>query len=199
MATTTAMPKMTAEEFYVWANRPERGGRLYELEAGEVVEMQPPGEIHGLLCAWITHMMWEFALRRGSGRVLSNDTGLVVRRAPDTVRGPDIMFFLSSRRLEDASPRHVTDVPDLVTEVFSPNDRAGRLNHRIEQYHQSGVPLVWVVYPEDLTVSVYRPGEFPKTLDETDDLTGNGVLPDFRCRVSDFFELAAPPAPTASP
>jgi Uma2 family endonuclease len=189
-------PKMTAEEFFDWANRPENEGKHYELVDGEVVEMPSPGEIHGLVCSWIVHLLWLYVTRRGDGRVLSNDTGLVVRRGPDTVRGPDIMLFLTARRLVDASPGHVTDVPELIVEVRSPTDRDNRILRRVEQYHRRGVPLVWVVDPEDRVVTAYRPNEFPKVLDEADDLTGNGVLPDFSSKVADLFALPdAPPAP----
>jgi hypothetical protein len=31
--------------------------------------------------------------------------------------------------------------------------------------------------------------EFHRVLDETEELTGNGVLPDFVCRVTDLFTL----------
>ena len=37
-------------------------------------------------------------------------------------------------------------------------------------------------------VAVYQPGEFPEP-DETDELTGNSVLPEFRCRVAEFFAV----------
>ena len=39
---------MTAEEFWEWANRPENEDRLWELERGEVIEMPPPGTVHGV-------------------------------------------------------------------------------------------------------------------------------------------------------
>lgn len=193
---TVSTPKMTAEEFFAWANRPENADRRFELVNGEVEEMPSPGEIHGLICGWVVHLLWLYVSRRGQGRVLSNDTGLVVRRGPDTVRGPDVMFFLTSRQLVDASLGHVTDVPDLIVEVLSPTDRHGRTLKRIGQYLKRGIPLAWVIDPEDHTLTVYRPNEFPKLLDEQDELTGNGVLPDFSCRVADLFTLPgqAPPA-----
>jgi Uma2 family endonuclease len=196
MATAITTP-MTAEEFFDWANRPENADRYFELENGKVVEMPSPGELHGLLCSWIVHLLWLYVSRRGHGRVLSNHTGLVVRRNPDTVRGPDVMFFPTTRRLEDASLGPVTDVPALVVEVYSPSDKASRLNRRIAQYHTRGVPLVWIVYPEDRAVDVHRPGKAAESLDESDELAAPDVLPDFRCRVADLFAL--PGQPPAGP
>jgi Uma2 family endonuclease len=46
-----------------------------------------------------------------------------------------------------------------------------------------------VVDPEVRSVTVYRPGQIMVVLDDTEELTGEDVLPDFRCRVADFFRL----------
>src|SRR5262245_24691409 len=104
---TVGTKRMTAEEFFDWLQRPENQHRLFELEAGEVVEMPPPGELHGILCGWIAHLLWRYVLQRGQGSVSSNDTGLLVKRDPDTVRGPDLMLFEESRRLDDLNRRFV--------------------------------------------------------------------------------------------
>ncbi|MBX9583216.1 MAG: Uma2 family endonuclease [Gemmataceae bacterium] len=198
---TTAATGMTAEEFYDWANRPENDGRRLELDEGEVVEMPSPGEVHAYVCGFVVRVLTEYLIRRRSGYLLTNDCGLIVRRRPDTVRGPDIMLFLENRTLDQMSRGFCERVPPLVVEVFSPSDRPGRLNRRIDQYHRRGVALVWVVYPEERTVNVCRPDEFPKVLDETDELTGNGILPDFACPVRDLFGFPdlPPTAPTPRP
>lgn len=193
---TKTTPKMTAEQFFEWANREENAGKWYELEDGEVVEMPSPGEVHALVCWFVIKVLTDYVLRRGSGHLLTNDCGLIVRREPDTVRGPDVMLFLDDLTLDNARRGHTDRVPALVVEVFSPSDKPGRLNRRIDQYHRRGVTLVWVVYPEERTVNVCRPNEFPKVLDETDELTGNGVLPDFSRQV---IELFTPPTQPATP
>jgi Uma2 family endonuclease len=198
MATdTTTAPVMTAEEFFEWANRPENAGGRYELENGKVVEMPSPGVRHGTVCWLLNGIVFQYLSRRGSGHAVSNDAGLVVQRKPDTVRGPDLMLFLDATRYDDLEPKYTERIPSLVAEVRSPTDRHGKTLRRIEQYHKRGVPLVWLVDPEELTVTVYRPNEFPKVLDETDELTGNGVLPDFTCRVADLFTLPGSPATPA--
>jgi Uma2 family endonuclease len=196
MAITTAT-KMTAEEFFEWANRPEFADKRLELDNGEVVEMPSPGEAHALVCWLVIKVLTEYVVRRGRGHILTNDCGLVVRRNPDTVRGPDVMLSLDDLSLDDASPGHSTRVPTLVVEVYSPSDKPAQYGRRVEQYHERGVPLVWVVYPEERSVAVCHPNEFPKTLDETDELTGNGVLPDFACKVRDLFTSPGAPPPSS--
>jgi Uma2 family endonuclease len=193
---TVATAKMTAEEFFAWSNRPENAGKRCELVEGEVVEMPPPGDVHGTICAWITYLFWDFARRRGRGRVTSNDTGLVVERDPDTTRGADVMFFDESRGLDELPSSYPTGVPRVVVEVMSPSDRWTKTRHRVQQYLGHGVPLIWVVDPIRRTVTVFRPDELQQVLDETDTLTGNGVLPDFECKVAELFALPGA-APTA--
>jgi Uma2 family endonuclease len=188
---------MTAEEFFEWANRPENAGRRLELENGRVVEMPSPGELHGLFCWLVTKVLTDYVFRRGIGYLLTNDSGLLVRRNPDTVRGPDVMVQLESRSLDQMSRKFSERVPELIVEVFSPSDKPSRLTRRIAQYHKRGVPLVWGVYPDDRSVDVYRPNTATVTLEEADELAAPDVLPDFSCRVADLFTLPGQP-PAAS-
>jgi Uma2 family endonuclease len=193
MSIGAATPLMTAEEFFEWANRPENANRLYELEAGRAVEVPSPGELHGFVCWLVIKLLTAYVGRRGAGYLCTNDTGLVVARGPDTVRGPDVMLYLESKRLDEMSRSFAQDIPALVVEVLSPSDRMSKTLRRVEQYHQRGVPLVWVVEPDARAIHVFRPNEFPRVLDESDDLTGNGVLPEFQHKVSDLFSTHGPP------
>jgi Uma2 family endonuclease len=193
---TVATPLMTAEEFATWTARPENQGRWWELDRGRVIEMPPPKYPHGTLCGWITHLLWSFAVRRGRGHVISNDTGLIVERGPDTVRGVDVMFIDESTPFERIPRTYVESVPALAVEVRSPDDRPNQMHRRVAQYLARGVPLVWVVDPEDQSVAVHRPGELPLVAEGDDELVGYDALPDFACKVADLFALPGqtPPA-----
>jgi Uma2 family endonuclease len=198
MATETTTTLMTAEEFFDWANQPERADRHFELENGRVVEMPSPGELHGVVCWLIGLVVGNYIFARGGGYVCTNDTGLIVRRGPDTVRGPDLMVFLAAKTVDQLNRGHADEVPAAVVEVFSPSDKPGQINRRIAQYHKRGVPLVWIVYPEDRTVDVHRVGRSPESLGEGDELIGGDDLPGFHCRVADLFTLpGSAPSPSA--
>src|SRR5947209_4856310 len=121
---------MTADEFWEWGNRPENAGKRAELVRGEIVEMSSPGEIHGTVCWWIGVLLGMFVVKRGKGRATTNDTGLVVAEGPDTVRGPDVIFFDESRPLETLNWKHSRQVPQLVIEVVSPNDKPNKITQR---------------------------------------------------------------------
>jgi Uma2 family endonuclease len=187
--TTIQTKPMTADEFYAWASRSENHDKLYELDEGKIVEMPPPGEFHGILYAFIAHLLWNYVIQRGKGSVCSNDTGLLIKRKPGTVRGPDIMLFDDSRPLHKLSRKFAERIPKLVVEVLSPSDQMAKVNRRISQFLKRGVPLVWLVDPETRSVTVYRPGKELRVVQETDELTGEDVLPKLRFQVADLFAL----------
>ncbi len=180
---------LTADDFADWLLRPENAGRRCELVQGKVVDMPSPTRFHGTVCFLISRILGNYIFARGAGSIATNDSGLIVRKNPDTVRGPDLMVFLSAAQLDDIRRRPSEEVPELVVEVLSPSDSQTRTLLRVQQYHARGVPLVWVVDPEERTVHVYAPNEFPMVLDESETLTGNGVLPDFECKVAELFAL----------
>src|SRR5262249_15606205 len=91
--TTVSTKPMSADEFWDFVHRPENADRDFELVRGEVVEMTKPGKRHGFVCANVVSILWSFARQRKKGYVCSNDTGVLVEHDPDTVRGPDVLFF----------------------------------------------------------------------------------------------------------
>jgi len=186
--TTATTPLMSVDDFTSWCNRPENTDRLFELDRGRIVEVPSPRRIHGLINWSIITILTDDIRPRG-GHVFTHDTGIILHRNPDTLRGPDIMLYLRPPTSDDMTATYVEDIPNLIVEVLSPDDRRSRTDRRIEQDLTRGVPLVWVVDPEDRVVTVHRPSEIQKVLDEADELTGNGVLPEFHCRVADLFTL----------
>jgi Uma2 family endonuclease len=184
---------MSAEEFYEWANRPENQDTLYELDEGKVVEVPPAGETHGVICFIIAYLLGKYVFQRGRGYVCTNDTGLLIKRKPGTVRGPDIMLFDENIPLHKLSRKWARRIPKLIVEVLSPSDQMAKVNRRISQYLKRGVPLVWLVHPDARSVTVYRPGKDFRVLQETDELTGEDVLPKLRIRVADLFALPGQP------
>jgi Uma2 family endonuclease len=180
---------MTAEEFLDWCSRPENRNRRFELDRGEIVEMPPPGTPHGFICGWIAHLLWNYVLQRKSGLVVTNDTGLLVSRGPDSVRGPDVILFEHAQPLEQLPRTPNPQIPLLIAEVISPSDTWPEMLRRVGQYTQRGVRLVWVFDPDTRTVTVFRPGEIQQVLTEQDALTGDGILPDLRLPVADLFRV----------
>lgn len=85
---------------------------------------------------------------------------------------------------------------DLVVEVISPGETSYDVAEKVEDYLANGFKLVWVVHPNTRTVNVHRTDGSVAKLYDRDEITGESVLPGFRCRVREFF--AQPAGPEAS-
>jgi Uma2 family endonuclease len=193
MMATAATKLMTAAEFFDWVHLAENRDRHFELEQGEIVEMSLPGERHGVVCGNAAWILGSYTRTRRKGYLCSNDTGLLLEEDPDTVRGADVTLYDEQRRYEDLEAKYSAKLPKLAVEVLSPNDYPGKTMRRVTQFLKKGIALVWLVDPEARNITVFRPGQEPVVLEEGDELTGMDVLPDFRCRVADFFAVPGEP------
>jgi Uma2 family endonuclease len=190
MSTITAATKpMTADEFYEWVHRPENANQWFELVRGKVIEMPPPQKRHGFVSVNVGRLLGNYTFRRRKGYVTGNDSGVILEKDPDTVRGPDIALYEDAQKYLELHPKYGEVPPRLAVEVLSPNDRADRVIRKITDYLNNGVEMVWLIDPEARTVTVYRANKGPLFLEEGDELTGQDVLPGFRCRVADIFFL----------
>jgi Uma2 family endonuclease len=186
---------LTAGQFREWVDRPENSGKRWELVRGVLNELpQWPPSFHSVHMR-VVGVLQEYVIRRGCGSVAFLADGLITSRNPDTVRCPAAMVFLDPPG-DDFPPRFTTEVPRLVVELVPSDEPLGRQARRTSDYVQFGVELIWVVDPDERYVVEYRPRRSPRVLDETDELTGNGVLPDFKCRVAELF---TPPGSSATP
>ena len=178
---------MTADEFYEFVHLPENRNRIFELDRGRAVEMSRPGIRHGVVCANVSFMLVAFTRQRNRGIVISNDAGLIVERDPDSVFGPDVFLYDEIISYDDLPQRWEDRPPTLVVEVLSPNDRTTKLNRRIGRFLAMGVPLVWVLDPEDSTMTVHQAHRPLVVLDATDEVTGLEFVADLKMKVADFF------------
>lgn len=78
-------------------------------------------------------------------------------------------------------------LPDLAIEISSPDDRPTRIADKLAFYLRAGVPLVWIVDPDDRTVAAYTPGQPPQVFSVGDVLDARPVLSEFSLPVSDLF------------
>lgn len=180
---------LTAEEFFDWANRPENRDRHFELEGGEFVEVSRPEERHGVVCGNVAYLLGAYVRQLGKGYVCPNDTGLILKRDPDTVRGPDVLLYLQPKRFDDLQIKYTERMPELVVEVLSPNDKSNRIPRRITTFLNRGVKLVWIIDPDDRSIALHRANRPPLVLEETDVLENIDELPAFRCAVAELFRV----------
>jgi Uma2 family endonuclease len=182
MSTQTRL--MTADEFLEMSD----DGLLHELVRGELVTMSLPGGRHGKVTLKIGRLVGNHVEDSHLGDTFAAETGFLIERDPDTVRGPDVAFVRAERLRQITNPdKHIPFAPDLVVEVISPTNRPDRVDEKVQEWLAAGSSAVWTVDPAAKTVTVHRPGSEPVTLTEDEVIVGGDVLPGFACRVGLFF------------
>lgn len=181
---TTKKKLMTAEEL---ARLPD-DGKCYELLDGELIELPPPKPRHGAVMFNTSFALGQHVKPRSLGHILVGDPGIILRRGPDRVRGPDICFFAAGRFPDDTLPDRYPDLPpDFVVEIVSPDQSRAYVRQKIEEWLASGVRLVWAMYPRTRTVVAYTGPAESKVYQADDVITGAPVLPEFSVAVADLF------------
>jgi Uma2 family endonuclease len=175
---------ITAEEFV------EKYSHQYaELIRGELKEYGMPSGRHGQVCLKTGRLIGNYVEQHNLGHTCSNDTSLLIRRNPDTVRGPDICYFSFSRIPPGPLPETVLEaIPELTCEVRSPSNTWTEIFGKIGDYLRRGVTAVLVLDPDGLTASVYRESNGQVVFHMGDTLTLPDVLPGFAVPVAKFFE-----------
>jgi Uma2 family endonuclease len=182
----TAQKLVTAEEFFHMPDPPD--GSMQELVKGVVVTMPRPGFQHGVCQLRVATIIDHFVRAQNLGRV-TVESGCRTDRGPDSVRGPEVAFWSADRLPLAEEPTGYPEMAaDFCVEIRSPHDRMSDLRKKVREYLENGVRMVWIVEPEDQTVTVYRrPGEGRAFSDDAV-ITGEDVLPGFSCSVADFFK-----------
>jgi len=176
-------PPLTVEQF---AQLPDDPFWRYELVRGRVVREPPVGVPHGSIAAKLAHFLLEFVEPRGLGSVRV-ESGYVLARDPDTVRGPDISFVRRERLESYGNGGWPHTPPDLAAEVLSPSDRSGKVQEKVQDYLGSGCCLVWLVDARRRTVTVHEPPGAARVVSEHEELDGGAVLRGFRLPVLRLF------------
>jgi Uma2 family endonuclease len=180
---TTTPQLLTAEDLWRMPNNQRR-----ELVKGELRTMAPAGFEHGAVITNLAFLLTRHVKAERLGLVLGAETGFVVSRNPDTVRGADVAFVSTARLPQGPLPTsYFPGAPDLAVEVVSPGDTTVEVQHKVDDYLAGGTKMVWVVSPRHRTVTVHRPQTPSHLLGQADTLTGGDVVPGFSCSVSEIF------------
>lgn len=160
-----------------------------EYSFGEVQQKPMPTFAHSTLQGYLYALILRLLERSPGGRVqvewrciLGPDGGL-------RAFVPDVVYVAAERVPRGDMRRNpVLHVPpDLIIEVLSPDQPARQFADKLQFYLRHGVRLVWVVDPEDETVTVYAPDADSRLLRRADTLDGGEVLPEFALPLADLF------------
>ena len=163
-------------------------GKGFELVDGELVEKNVT-LLSSRVEAILLRNVDQFCDSHQLGPVFPGTQGIrCFADDPQRVRKPDV-FFVKKERFQPSYWREgfLTIAPDLAAEVVSANDLSSEVSEKVEEYLAAGIPLVWVIDPEIRTIVIHRADGSVSKLHEGGELTGENVIPGFRCKVSDLF------------
>lgn len=158
-----------------------------ELINGRVVPMAPAGPAHGTVEFRLAAKLVAYADESGRGTAMGGEVGVYTHRNPDTVRGADAVFISHERRAKCSNSAFLDIAPELVVEIYSPEDRPGEVMKKIREYLSIGVDRVWYVDPRRRQVRIYNSPEQVETLGIGDTLSDAEVLPGFSLALSELF------------
>ncbi|MBI5757949.1 MAG: Uma2 family endonuclease [Planctomycetales bacterium] len=183
MSTVGTPPKVTPEELLTMPD-----GVNYELVNGELVERNM-----GFQCSrigtTITRLVGNYVEAHHLGWVLGADASYQCFPDDiDKVRKSNVSFVsFDCLAPADEPVGHCLVAPKLVVEVAAPTDTVFELSKNVDDFLEAGTEVVWLVNPCKQTVDVLRPDGSLRRLRADDEISGDDVLPGFRCLVRDFF------------
>lgn len=181
---------MTADEFFE-----SPYAEAFELVRGKIVpkggkfeNIMPTGAKHGAVTDELETRISYFVRENKLGKVFAAETGFIL--AEGTVRGIDISFVGSEKLTRYGIPdKFFPAAPDLAVEVISPGNTFDEMQDKIEEYIAAGTKLIWIVYPKQKMVHVYRRGNVIQILRESDELEGEDILPNFKVKLTEIFNF----------
>jgi Uma2 family endonuclease len=193
---------LTPDEFFeVDLPEPDDGGKQ-ELVDGEVVEMPGVGGRHGEVDDALSAFLRAYVRARGGrafGRTPADacyrlvlPDGRAQVRCPDrSVVTADALAAVGIPPTADLPKRYLACLPALAGEVLSDHDRKNprAFRRKLDEYAAAGIPLVWVVDPDEQTVVVSdHVAGTEQTLRRGDTLTGGAVLPGLTIPLDELFD-----------
>jgi Uma2 family endonuclease len=185
--TTEVQRLFTAADLAALPDQLPSGPANYELDEGRLVPMSPTGARHGSMQSRLSAVLCTHGDDLGHGQTFS-ETGIVMRRKPDTVYGPDLAFVVASRLPVKESPEgYLEMMPDLVIEIKSKNDSAAYMKRKAQAYLRAGVPVVVLIDEQARQLAVHRADAATATLNEDDALALDEIIPNFRLPLKQLF------------
>lgn len=118
------------------------------------------------------------------GKVFSSSTIFILpngaKRSPDAAWVKlDRWLALTSEQRQKFPPL----IPDFLIELRSETDRLKRLQDKMQEYIDNGLPLGWLINPQDAQVEIYRSQKAVEVRSMPAIISGESILPGFELQV----------------
>jgi Uma2 family endonuclease len=136
-----------------------------------------------------TIINWNRSQPKPRGEVYCGELGVLLPGRSTTVgvdvayASPDVVAIQN-----DDETTLLDGVPTLTVEILSPNDTQRQIHEKVREYLKAGVPLVWIIDPDDRSVKLYRDQLPVESFNITQRLPEHPAMPGFAPTVAELFE-----------
>lgn len=158
--------------------------RNYEIVNGVPEEKEMPGARHSGICGRLERRLGNFVEAGTLGEVYPEASFKI----GENERIPDLAYINLERIPPEGEPETKWPIPpDLAIEIISPTDFYERVHAKALEYLQAGVKQVWIVSPENQTITVYRSAVNITAFPPESTLVSEDLLPGFQCPLNEIF------------
>ncbi len=159
--------------------------RNYEFVNGVPEEKEMPGARHGGITTRLSRKLGSFVEANRLGEIYQETSFQI----GSNERIPDLAFIPLDRLPSEGEPETKWLIlPDLAVEVVSPSDYYEKVHAKAMEYLTAGVKVVWIISPENQTITVYRSAANIMAFPPESELTCEDLFPRFRCQLRDIFK-----------
>jgi Uma2 family endonuclease len=160
-----------------------------ELIDGEIVESMGGDFTHSMVTGNVYWVIRGFVSAHKLGHVITGETGVHIRSELPRCRLADVAFLSYKRVPKGQDRKHFLRVPpELIVEVLAEDDTWTDIEDKIQDYHNTGVDMVWVADPQTRTVRVYPRGADPSIVHDGSEIDGGDILPGLKVPIARFFD-----------
>ena len=158
--------------------------RNYEFVDGVPEEKEMPGARHGGITTRLSRKLGIFVEANSLGEIYQETSFQI----GSNERIPDLAFIPLDRLPSDGEPETKWLIlPDLAVEVVSPSDYYEKVHAKAMEYLTAGVKVVWIISPENQTITVYRSVTNIMAFPPESELVCEDLLPGFHCKLNEIF------------
>jgi Uma2 family endonuclease len=158
--------------------------KSYEIVAGHPEEKEMPGARHAVVAANLVTELIKYLKIHHLG-VAGTEANFKIG---ENERIPDVSFVAAERIPAEGIPEGPWPIPpDLAIEIISPNDLYVKVISRTMEYLDAGVRQVWIVSPEDRSVTIHRSRTDVQIFASDMNLMSEDLLPGFKCSLNELF------------
>ncbi len=174
---------LTADDLLAMPEVAER----YELVAGRLTTRPFASYQRGLVSSRLGSAVHAWAEEHALGATVGSNCGFFLAEEPDTVRAPDGAFIAAGRLPPRGELGYCRVMPDLLWEIAETDEHLSTFVARLADWLAAGVKVVWVFWPAEQVVQIWRSVLDIRRLEGDAVLTCVDLLPGFELSLAQVF------------